>query len=211
MIWLVDLGDFSKSARRLCHPFLDLVRVTCDGVQKKAEMAVDAERVTAIESGTFREDFDSFYKREVSAVVGLAFVLSGSRSGAEDLAQEGFLAAYRQWDRISGYDDPGAWVRRVVANHAVSTIRRRTAEMKALLRLNRPTFELLEVPVESAYVWEEVRRLPKRQAQVVVLRYFDSQQISQIAQILECSENTVKTHLLRAKKTLARRIQGDNS
>jgi RNA polymerase sigma-70 factor (ECF subfamily) len=172
-------------------------------------MAVGAERVTAIESGTFREGFDSFYKREVSAVVGLAFVLSGSRSGAEDLAQEGFLAAYRQWDRISGYDDPGAWVRRVVANHAVSTIRRRTAEMKALLRLDRPTFELLEVPAESAYVWEEVRRLPKRQAQVVVLRYFDGQQSSQTAQILECSENTVKTHLLRAKKTLARRIQGD--
>jgi RNA polymerase sigma-70 factor (ECF subfamily) len=170
-------------------------------------MAADIERLTTIESGTFRETFDAFYKREVSAVVGVAFMLSGSRSGAEDLAQEGFLAAYRQWDRISAFDDPGAWVRRVVANHAVSTIRRRTAEIKALLLVDRSAFELLEVPIESAHVWEEVRRLPKRQAQVIVLRYFDRQQISQIAHILECSENTVKTHLQRAKQTLGQRIE----
>lgn len=174
-------------------------------------MAVDIERVTAIDSGTFHESFDSFYKREVSAVVGVAFMLSGSRSGAEDLAQEAFLAAYRQWDCISSFDDPGAWVRRVVANHAVSTIRRRTAEVKALLRLYRPAFELLEVPIETAHVWEEVRRLPKRQAQVIVLRYFDRQQISQIAHILECSENTVKTHLQRAKQTLGQRIEQETA
>jgi RNA polymerase sigma factor (sigma-70 family) len=168
---------------------------------------VDTARVTVIESGPFRESFDSFYRREAGAVVGLAYVLSGSRSGAEDLAQEAFLAAYRQWDRISSLDDPGAWVRRVVANHAVSTFRRRAAEVKALLQVVQPAFELLDVPSESAYVWDEVRRLPKRQAQVIALRYFDRQKTSQIARILECSENTVKTHLMRAKTTLAQRIK----
>ena len=59
-------------------------------------MAVDAERVTAIESGAFREGFDSFYRREVSAVVGLAFVLSNSRSGG-----------------------PRTWLRRVFSPEAV--------------------------------------------------------------------------------------------
>ena len=170
-------------------------------------MPLESVGVTVIESESFRESFDSFYQREVTAVVGLAFVLSGSRSGAEDLAQEGFLAAYRQWDRISSLDDPGAWVRRVVSNRSVSAFRRRTAEMKALLRLGQPSFELTEMPVESAHVWEKVRRLPKRQAQAIVLRYFDGQQISQIAQILECSENTVKTHLQRAKATLAQHLK----
>lgn len=115
-------------------------------------MALESAGVTVIESESFRESFDSFYQREVTAVVGLAFVLSGSRSGAEDLAQEGFLAAYRQWDRISSLDDPGAWVRRVVSNRSVSAFRRRTAEMKALLRLGQPSFELTEMPVESAHV-----------------------------------------------------------
>lgn len=166
-----------------------------------------AEGVTVIEEGVFRESFDSFYQRELAPVVGLAYVLSGSRSAAEDLAQEGFFAAYRQWDRIAGYDNPGAWVRRVVANRAVSAARRRKSELKGLLRLSRSSFEFMEIPAESAHVWEEVRRLPKRQAQVVALRYFDRQKIAEIAQILECSENTIKTHLSRAKQTLAKRLE----
>lgn len=53
------------------------------------------------------ETFEDFYVREFPAVVGLAYALSGSRSGAEDLAQEAFLAAHRGWDRIGGYGDPG--------------------------------------------------------------------------------------------------------
>ena len=48
------------------------------------------------------ERFEDFYVREYSALVGLAYALSGSRSGAEDLAQEAFLAAYSDWDRIAG-------------------------------------------------------------------------------------------------------------
>ena len=44
--------------------------------------------------------FEDFYSQEYSAVVGLAYALSGSRSGAEDLAQEAFLAAHRNWHRI---------------------------------------------------------------------------------------------------------------
>lgn len=55
-----------------------------------------AEGVTVIEEGVFRESFDSFYQRELTPVVGLAYVLSGSRAAAEDLAQEGFFAAYRR-------------------------------------------------------------------------------------------------------------------
>jgi hypothetical protein len=56
------------------------------------------------------ETFDDFYAREFSAVVGLAYALSGSRTGAEDLAKEAFLAAHRGWDRVAAFDDTGAWV-----------------------------------------------------------------------------------------------------
>lgn len=169
-------------------------------------MSVDVEKMKTTDPPAYRESFDNFYVRELGLVVGLAYVLSGSRSGAEDLAQEGFLAAYRHWDRVGTMDDPGAWVRRVVANRAVTGFRRRNAELKALLKIHRPTFEVLELPAESALVWEEVRRLPKRQAQTVAFRYFEGRSISQIAAILDCSENTVKTHLSRARKTLERRF-----
>lgn len=155
----------------------------------------------------FRESFEAFYAREVAAVVGLAYVLSGSRIGAEDLAQEGFLAAYRNWDKIARYDDPGAWVRRVVANRAVSGFRRRTAEAKAIVRLRSARHYVPEIPAESDVLWQEVRRLPVRQRQAIALRYLDSCATEEIARILECSENTVKTHLKRGTDKLARKLQ----
>jgi RNA polymerase sigma-70 factor (ECF subfamily) len=49
-------------------------------------------------------------------VVALAFALSGSRTGAEDIAQEAFLRAYRDWDRVGSYEHQAAWVQRVAAN-----------------------------------------------------------------------------------------------
>ena len=57
-------------------------------------------------------------------MIGLAYALSGSRSAAEDIAQEAFLAAHNAWDRVSHYEKPEAWVRRVVANKSVSMFRR---------------------------------------------------------------------------------------
>lgn len=179
--------------------------------------AVGGARVTvepkeqATETNVFRETFDVFYAREFRAVVGLAYVLSGSRSGAEDLAQEAFLAALRHWHRIAGYDDPGAWVRRVVAHRAVSRFRRRAAEARALLRLGEREYVVADLDEPAGAVWDAVRRLPARQAQVVALRFFDGRSIANIARILDCSENTVKTHLRRGKQTLARRLGEEES
>lgn len=41
--------------------------------------------------------FEAFYREEYAAVVALIHVLSGSRPVAEDLAQEAFLRAHRDW------------------------------------------------------------------------------------------------------------------
>lgn len=160
---------------------------------------------------TFREDFSAFYERERTAVTGLAYVLSGSRTGADDLAQDAFVEAYRRWDRISQYDKPGAWVRRVVANRSVSTLRRKTAEARALVRLAGAPPVVSELSPDVIATWEAVRSLPDRQAQVIALRYYDRSSIPEIAQILDLTENTVKTHLRRAKATLSERLSEEDS
>ena len=56
-------------------------------------------------------------------------------------------------------------------------------------------------------VWNEVRRLPRRQAQVVALTYLDDLSRSAVAEILDCGEETVETHLERARRTLASRLE----
>jgi DNA-directed RNA polymerase specialized sigma24 family protein len=95
------------------------------------------EEKAEIEASAFRPNFEAFYRQELHSVIGLAYVLSGSRSGAEDLAQEAFLAALRHWSDVGRYEDPGGWVRRVVANRAVSSFRRRAAEARALAQPDR--------------------------------------------------------------------------
>lgn len=160
------------------------------------------------------EPFDRFYGREYQKVVALAYALSGSRSGVEDLAQDAFMAAYRDWDRVGRFSDPGAWVRRVVANRSVSAWRRHLSELRAVARLaggagSRPA----ELAGDTIEVWKAVRRLPKRQAQAMALRYLEDRSIGDIAVILECSTGAVKQHLFRARQKLAEQFgeEGDRS
>ncbi|MGD2102528.1 MAG: SigE family RNA polymerase sigma factor [Acidimicrobiia bacterium] len=153
------------------------------------------------------EAFESFYRREFREVVGLAYSLSGSRLGAEDLAQEAFIAAHQRWDRIGRYDKPGAWVRRVVANKAISGFRRKAAEAKAMTRLaGQRRQPLPEMEPEDEEFWEHVRRLPKRQAQAIALFYIEDRPVAEIAEILDCSPATAKVHLHRGRQALAKRL-----
>ena len=158
------------------------------------------------------EPFERFYAREFRSVVGLALALSGSRSGAEDIAQEAFIAAHKKWEQIGAYDKPEAWVRRVVANLSVSRFRRKANEMKALSRLagfRNDQASLGALPAEAEHFWAQVRRLPKRQAQAVALHYLEDMAIADIADVLDCSPNTVKVHLHKGRLALAQRLDID--
>jgi RNA polymerase sigma-70 factor (ECF subfamily) len=154
--------------------------------------------------------FESFYLQEYRRVVKLAYALSGSRMAAEDIAQEAFLAAYRDWERVGGYEQRAAWVRQVAANLAVSSLRRRLAEVRALARLaGRREVRLDAMPADTADFWRAVRALPTRQAQAVALHYLEDLSVRQIAEVLDCAEGTVKAHLAKGRRALARRLQPD--
>jgi RNA polymerase sigma-70 factor (ECF subfamily) len=156
-----------------------------------------------------RPDLDGLYRRDLRAVVALAYALSGSRSAAEELAQEAFLEAHRAWDRISEYDDPGAWVRRVVANRAVSRVRRRVAEARAMARLaGRRELPAELAPADEEF-WRAVRALSERQAQIVALHYLEDRSVADIGVLLDISPQTVKVHLHRGRQALARALGCD--
>ena len=154
------------------------------------------------------ETFDDFYRREFAAVLGLAYALSGNRWVAEDLAQESFVVAHREWDRVGSYEDPGAWVRRVVTNLSVSVFRRRVIEAKALARLALgQVWVLPDLEPPDVKFWRAVRSLPHRQAQVVALHYLEERPVSEIADILGIAPGTVKKHLYDGRQTLARLLE----
>ena len=151
--------------------------------------------------------FEDFYRQEHRQVLGLAFVLTGNYAVAEDTAQDAFTAAFRNWPSIVAYDSPAAWVRRVTCNRAASVLRRRVREAKALMRLAGRAQTSVELEKDDEAFWQAVRRLPPRQAQAVALHYLEDYSVRKISEVLDCSESTVKTHLSRARVSVARHLR----
>jgi RNA polymerase sigma-70 factor (ECF subfamily) len=152
--------------------------------------------------------FDDFYASTARRTLSLAHALTGNWGDAEDLVQDAYTAAAKKWPQLSTYDDPSAWVRRLVLNRSVSRWRRLQREALAVVRLGARTDDQVDttVPVDPEF-WAAVRRLPAQQARVVALFYVDDLSVEQIARTLGCSDGTVKTHLSRARATLARDLQ----
>ncbi len=154
------------------------------------------------------EDFEAFYKRQYPRGVGLAYALAGKRHLAEEIAQDAFIAGFRRWQRISRYDKPDAWLRRVIVNRSTSVLRRGVTEVKAIPRLRAGLDHIPELEPEAADVWDAVRALPRRQAQAIALFYLEDLSLEQIADVLECSPGTVKAHLRRGRERLGRKLHG---
>jgi RNA polymerase sigma factor (sigma-70 family) len=148
--------------------------------------------------------FDDFYRAEMPGLVALARGLCGG-AVADDVAQEAMLAAYRRWPHVASLDWPEAWVRRTCANLAVSQVRRRLVEVRALTRVaERWTSPGSDRDAGAVDFWREVRRLPARQAQVVALHYLCDLSVDDVAKTLEIHPGTVKVHLSRARAELQR-------
>lgn len=155
------------------------------------------------------ERFEDFFHREFRGMVALAAAVSGSRALGEDLAQEALLRAHRNWDTVSMYDKPGAWLRRVTINLASSARTRLRREVTAKLRLSSLRAEVdLGEPLDGP-VWDAVRRLPAGQRSAIALYYLEDRPVAEIAQIMGVAENTAKAHLHKARGALAASLPGD--
>jgi RNA polymerase sigma-70 factor (ECF subfamily) len=75
------------------------------------------------------------------------------------------------------------------------------------MRLAAWTQTHIELEEGDEAFWQAVRRLPPRQAQAVALYYLEDYSVRKIAEVLDCSEGTVKTHLSRARNAVARQLQ----
>jgi RNA polymerase sigma-70 factor (ECF subfamily) len=183
------------------QPDRALVRDTRVMVEHPSD--VDAPPAGGDSAEPLRHDFDELYRRDFAAVVALVYGISGSRWAAEELAQEAFAAAHRNWATVGDYANPGAWVRTVAMNRARSAWRRKSAEARAMLRLGTRRTLPAELPPPAHEFWAAVRDLPRLQAQVVALRYVEDRSLDDIAQVLGIATGTVKSQLFRARQSLA--------
>ena len=151
--------------------------------------------------------FEAFYRQRYRPLVAVVYGLTGNRWVSEDIAQEAFLRAHRDWDRVRSASVPEAWVRRVAINLAMSRFRRMRSETAAKLKLNPlpPTFQ--PPTAEQDAFWAEVRMLPRRQTEVIALYYIEDLSTTEIADTLEIADGTVRALLTQARERLARQLE----
>jgi RNA polymerase sigma-70 factor, ECF subfamily len=157
-------------------------------------LRVERMRVDEI---AIREFLHTTYPRLVAAVA----LACGSRPGAEDAVQEALLRAWERSEKGQEIDSLEAWVTTVALNLSRSGLRRLRSERRARTRLASP--RSLEPDVERLDVERALSTLPRRQREVVVLRYYLQLDTREVASALGIGEGTVKSTLFRARATLA--------
>lgn len=155
-------------------------------------------------------DFTEFYLATYRRLVGQLFVLTGNRHDAEELAQEAFSRALPRWTKISGYEAPEAWVRRVAFNLAFSRRRKALRGAAALLRLGGGQAHEVE-DGNALLVTEALRAVPVRHRQALVLHYVVDLPVRDVAAELGVPENTVKTWLRRGRQQLHAALCADET
>lgn len=146
------------------------------------------------------DGFEALYRAEVASIVTTVVRITDHRPMAEEIVHDAFAKALVRWRRLRTYDRPGAWVRRVAIRDAVRAAERlrRTVPLPIDPEWTAPTAG----PVDPGLV-RAVRALPPRQRAAVVLHYLEDRATREVAELLGCSEATVRSHLHRARHALA--------
>jgi RNA polymerase sigma-70 factor (sigma-E family) len=153
---------------------------------------------------------EDLYRDHALGLVRFALLLTGDRAAAEDIVQDAFLGLHQRWDKVR---DPGrmlGYLRIAVVNGSRS--RHRRYLMARRIRLE----PLAAVPsAEAAVLAAEDQRtllaaidgLPRRQREVLALKYFLDLGEQDIAEILGISRGTVASTASRALTALARQLR----
>jgi RNA polymerase sigma-70 factor (sigma-E family) len=148
--------------------------------------------------------FDEHYR----GLCRLAGLLLGDSAAAEEVVQEAFLRTFSGWWRVRHPERAQWYLRTSVVNLCRSRLRRRTSEDRG----NRVTWsetrgnagaDEADLSADALTLVSLVRRLPPRQRDAVVLRYYEDLPEVEIARILGCAVGTVKSQLSKARATLA--------
>lgn len=213
--WFIFLDE---STLVFCHRRC-FVSDLCDDMMTTEAMfnagASDADLVAASLAGN-REAFGQIVARYQSLVCSLAYSGTGSLSWSEDLAQETFVAAWRQLGNLRQPARLRSWLCRIARNHICDELKEQKRDPS---QTAEPLDALPEWPEagllpaqqvigkeEEAILWHSIERMPDRYREPLVLYYREHKSVARVAADLDLTEDTVKQRLSRGRKLLHREV-----
>jgi RNA polymerase sigma-70 factor, ECF subfamily len=161
------------------------------------------------DQAVFTDLFRDYLPRFVGYATGL---LAGDKEAAEDVVDEAFVVIWQQAGSFDGKGSAEGWMRRIVRNKAIDWCRKQrelpmTNELEAQHAErsgdnDASPFEKAAQSSAARQLREALAILSIEQREAIWLCYFEERSIAEIADIVCCPENTVKTRLFHARKIL---------
>lgn len=172
----------------------------------------DRELVLHIRRGE-TDDYGELVQRYQVSVFNVCFRLLGERRDAEDMTQEAFIRAFERLSMFDAERPFGPWIRRVAANLCLNRLNlKATPHVELDEEFEEPAPHpgpeaLLIAKQQAATVRAALLALPAHYRAVIELRHFQELEYDEMAKMLQLPMNTVKSHLFRARKMLAERLE----
>ena len=150
---------------------------------------------------------EAIYRREYQSLVRLASILVDDRTSCEEIVQDAFVRTLVAWDQLRDQAKGPEFLRSAVLNGARSQLRHRGVVRRHPAQPPDPRPSPENDVLDHDVVIRELRRLPERQRECVVLRYYLDLSEREIASTLGISGGSVKTHLHRGLAALAPHLE----
>ena len=157
--------------------------------------------------------FEELIRQYEKKVYTLCFRMCGNSEDAEEAAQDAFLALWRGIDRFRQESSLSTWIYRLATNVCIDTLRRRKKQSGSVSLDDEELFvdavdtspqpqETVEHREAQKLLQEGLSALPEEYRKVLILREIEGLSYTEIAEVLEISEGTVKSRLSRARLAL---------
>lgn len=151
-------------------------------------------------------EFREFVAARSRSLLHTAYLLTGDWEQGRDLLQTALASTARRWSRLRDRQQPETYVRRALYHAHVDRFRllswgKETVTDK-LPDSSAQTADLADTVVQRQDIMAALRRLPRRQRAVIVLRYFEDRPDQEIAAILGIAQGTVRSQTHKALASL---------
>ncbi len=184
------------------------------------ECSLDELQSETIETQDKEAAFKALVERNHQKAYWIAYDILGSQAEAEDLVQDAFIRTYERWDDFRGDAALDTWFYRILVNMCSNQRKKRGVwqKLKSWLQhdqesqLLQDRFRHLDPETLighqqlSASIDKILPKLSEKQRTAFILRYLHDFSIKEIAETMESTEGTVKSHLFRALKTMRKEL-----
>lgn len=155
------------------------------------------------------------YRQYCSGMFGVAMRYVKNTDDAEDVVQEAFIKAFQKIDQFTGEVTFGAWLKRIVINQSIDFLKTKklssVALDESLMHIVEDDDWTVNDGITIDYVKTAIQQLPDKYRYVVMMYLIEGFDHGEISQLLQITENTCRTRLLRGKGHLKELLKQKNN